>query len=260
MVKPPFNVVLYKTRARSRIKLNILGEEISAEFNIRDKYARMADIVPLARKLSTSISKAVLHRLYLGGETVPCCKGCSACCNYLVPLSVPEAFRLKEEILLIRGSGGGGNQIFEKCVTNSGSILAGIKNGFPVGGLESNYGSLGISCPFLIDGICAFYSKRPTACREYIVTGSAGFCDGGVEGPKVADMPVSVLECLGELASELEGSDLEAVILPFMFAWADDNKERDEQRWPAEMMVEKFVEILEAKACECLVESVCLSV
>jgi len=259
MVKSLFNVVLSKTKARSRIKLNIFGEEISAEFNIRDKYARMADIVPLARKLSTGISKAVLRKLCLGGETVPCRKGCSACCNYLVPLSVPEAFRLKEEILLIRG--GGGKQIFEKCVNNSRSILAGIENGLAVSDLESNYGSLGISCPFLIDGICAFYSKRPTACREHIVTGSARFCDGGgVEDPKVADMPVSVLECLGELASELEGGDLEAVILPFMFAWADDNKERDERRWPVRMMIEKFVEILEAKTGECLVESACLSV
>ncbi|MBW8001557.1 MAG: hypothetical protein FVQ80_05995 [Planctomycetes bacterium] len=156
--------------------------------------------------------------------------------------------------------GGGGNQIYEKCVSNSASILAGIENGLKASELESNYGSLGIECPFLIDGICVFYSKRPTACREHIVTGSAGFCDGSGGEPKVADMPVSVLECLGELASELEGSDLEAVILPFMFAWADDNKGRDEQRWPVEMMVEKFVGILEAKADECLVESVCLSV
>lgn len=88
MVEQPFNVVLRKTKARSRIKLSIFGEEISAEFDIRDKYARMADIVPLARKLSTGISKAVLRNLCLSGETVPCCKGCSACCNYLVPLSV----------------------------------------------------------------------------------------------------------------------------------------------------------------------------
>ena len=34
----------------------------------------------------------------LNGATIPCGEGCSACCNYLVPLAVPEVFRLREEM------------------------------------------------------------------------------------------------------------------------------------------------------------------
>jgi hypothetical protein len=55
-------------------------------------------------------------------------------------------------------------------------------------------------------------------------------------------MPVSTLKSLGQLTSELEGTSVEAVMLPLALP--------DQRIWPAEMMVERFVEIIKAMASE----------
>jgi hypothetical protein len=64
----------------------------------------------------------------------------------------------------------------------------------------------------------------------------------------VLDIPVRLPNVLGQLASELEGTDVEAVILPLSLVWFEENSERVERSWPAEMMVKRFVEIVEAMA------------
>jgi len=73
-------------------------------------------------------------------------------------------------------------------------------------------------------------------------------------------MPVSVLEALGQLAGELEQTDVEAVMLPLSFAWAQDNLERAQRTWPAVEMVKRFVEILKQKASKKKSPEVALSV
>ncbi len=247
-----------KGKEASRFELNILGEELFVTFNVEDKCAKLADIVPLARMLSTKIALKVLDRLRTEGEKVPCGKGCSACCNYVVPLSIPEVFRLREEMQsmpeqlkdLVTG----------RCLDSAKQILDGVDEKFKANEVGEWYGGLGISCPFLADGLCLLYSQRPMACREHIVTGSAQFCEiGCAEDPKVVNMSVSVLESIGELAAELEGGDVEAVMLPFVFAWSEENKERGEQRWPVEVMIKKLIEILEVKAAASSAESVCIT-
>ena len=66
--------------------------------------------------------------------------------------------------------------------------------------------------------------------------------------PDVVPMPLSVLEAVAQLASELENIDIKAVILPLAFAWAQDNIQRSRRTWPAVTMVKRFVEILKEMA------------
>ena len=61
-------------------------------------------------------------------------------------------------------------------------------------------------------------------------------------------MPVSVLECLGWLAAELEQSDVEAIMLPLALPWAEENIERSNRTWSAVAMVERFIEIIQERA------------
>ena len=61
-------------------------------------------------------------------------------------------------------------------------------------------------------------------------------------------MPLRVVECLGQLAAELEKSTVEAVMLPLALPWAQENLTRSKRQWPAKMMVELFVEIIKATA------------
>ena len=88
---------------------------------------------------------------------------------------------------------------------------------------------------------------KPANNQEYTVTGSALLCEAErtVES-QIVQMPVSVLDCLGQLTAELEQSNIEAVMLPLAIPWAQENLERGERTWPAVTMVERFVEILQA--------------
>lgn len=115
--------------------------------------------------------------------------------------------------------------------------------------LVSNwYTSLKLRCPFLSNHICSIYGQRPLACREHFIKGSARACGGQRDVAEVLEMPVQLPNVLGQLASELEGTGVEAVILPLSLVWCQENPERAERSWPAEMMVKWFVEIVESMA------------
>jgi len=80
-------------------KLDILGKRVNFRIGVGKGRARLADNVPLARTLCSKITDVVLKKTHSDGGHIPCRKGCSACCSHcLVPLSVPEALRFKEEI------------------------------------------------------------------------------------------------------------------------------------------------------------------
>lgn len=75
--------------------------------------------------------------------------------------------------------------------------------------LSKWYASLKLACPFLSNNLCTSYEHRPVACREYIVTGSALLCDDEwSDESQAVQMPISILDCLGQLAAKLEQSDI----------------------------------------------------
>ena len=238
-------------------ELNVIGQPTYFSICVAQKQARLSDITPLARMLSTQLAIMVLDKLHSNGEFIPCCKGCSACCNYLVPLSVPEAFRLREEVLAMPPEQGKAvshsfldtakiilNKKPEKFEINESAQTSNHKQ---ISELSKWYASLKLTCPLLSNNLCTSYEHRPIACREHIVTGSALLCeDEWSDGSQIVQMPISVLECLGQLAAELEQSDIEAVMLPLALPWVQENLERTERTWSAVTMVECFVEILQA--------------
>jgi Fe-S-cluster containining protein len=240
-------------------ELDVAGKIMPFHINVTAENATLADIVPLARKLSTKTAIAFLASLRENGQSVPCCKGCCACCSSLIPLSVPEVFRLREELLAMPIDSS--NRILRSCINTAERILDKTqrttylegfsKDGNPrirISQINKWYCELKLACPLLSEGLCTLYEQRPLACREHIVTGSSDPCQKDHKcRPNVAPMPVSVLEALGQLAGELEQTDVEAVMLPLSFAWAQDNLERAEQTWPAVEMVKRFVEILKQK-------------
>ena len=57
-------------------------------------------------------------------------------------------------------------------------------------------------------------------------------------------MPALITEALGQLTSELEGTNVEAVIMPLVFMWYEENWAHDERTWPAAIMVQRFVDIV----------------
>lgn len=238
-----------------RFKLDIAGERMSFGVQIARKNIRLSDIVPLARELSERLCRAALQKWRAEGSEIPCRKGCSACCRYLVPLSIPEVFRLREDLCALPAEQGAAT--LNACLSAAGKILEQTPDnrasGEPYGTnardgknrLSRWYAGLDLPCPFLSDGACSCYEIRPIACREHFVTSPAVQCAvGAMLEPSVVPMPVSLLECLGRLAAELEQRQVEAVILPLALPWALKHHDRSARTWPARTMVERFIEIL----------------
>jgi Fe-S-cluster containining protein len=238
----------------------ILGKAIPFRVGVADEQARLADIVPLARAISTKLALTVIDDLSKNGQSVSCHKSCSACCNYLIPLSVPEVFCLREE--LVSMSAGASSRILRSCLATAERILdrrlrKSYLEGFSKSGqpqmnqVSKWYAGLELACPFLSDGLCTLYEQRPIACREHMVTSSPRTCKSEESNePEVVRMPVSVLDALGQFAADLEQSDVEAVMLPLALPWAQSNLERSHRSWPAVTMVERFVDMLKLMASE----------
>ncbi len=237
-----------------RFELDVPGGPVRFRVHVAPQPARLPDLVPLARMISARLSLVTANNLRREGACVPCRKGCPACCTYMVPLSVPEAFRLCDDISALPADQR--TRVSQSCVAAAQKILEAVPedlagseltqtDSLHISRLGGWYAGLDLPCPFLSDGLCMSYRSRPLACREHLVTGSAALCRGeGADEPSVAPVPVSVLECLGQLAAELEQSELEAVLLPLALPWAQENIERSRQTWPATMMVERLIEIL----------------
>jgi Fe-S-cluster containining protein len=119
------------------------------------------------------------------------------------------------------------------------------------------YESFRLACPFLYEDACTIYEQRPMACREHYVVGSACGLDQHTGGTEPIKMPVSMSEVLGRLASDLEGTDVEALVLPLALFWADENAERGRRTWPTVMMVERLTDIVRMELARSTVAVTC---
>lgn len=241
-----------------RLGIKVFGKELDFAINVTGREAALSDIVPAARKISNKITNAIVQGLNEDDINVPCRKGCCSCCSSLIPMPVPEVFRMREELLSMPNKSS--NRILRRSINSAVRILKKTnrseylkdfskpgKNN--VNDLNKWYGELHEVCPLLSGGVCLLYEQRPIACREHIVTGTADLCrQDKLSKPNVVSMRVSVVEALGEMAGEIEGTEVEAIMLPFAQAWVQDNLWRAERKWPAMEMVKVFTEILEHKA------------
>lgn len=255
------NVVYNSNADVIGLKLDILGKSVNLHVAVAKNQARLADIVPLARTLCAKITDVVVEYVLSNAGHIPCCKGCASCCaRYLVPLSVPEALRLKEEISTAPKAQR--ESIFMDCLITTRRILSQRPPALSmdrktepsfIGHVDLNrlsdwYRSLKLPCPFLHRDMCSIYQNRPLACREYFVKGSLDPCRHQQSIVDVVKIPVQMPNVLAQLASELEGTGTEAVILPLTFFWYEQNRHRAGRTWPAVMMVKRFLEIVKEMA------------
>ncbi len=242
------------------LELNILGESVCFYIAVMDRQARLADIVPLARLLSTKVNHSVRAMLSSDGITVPCGKGCATCCYFLVVLSVPEAIQLVEEVTVEMPE-----ELGAHVVHTSHKVGKRIRQQFPKY-LASNkgnnvscselkrisdwYSTLEQPCPFLWNNTCAIYERRPIVCRDWLAIGSASQCRLG-KNNKTARIIQTLPDLgyvLGQLASELEHTNRQGIFLHDVFIWYLQNKHRCTRTWSATVMVKRFVEIAKAMA------------
>ncbi|HUT31328.1 MAG TPA: YkgJ family cysteine cluster protein [Sedimentisphaerales bacterium] len=242
------------------LEFDIFGEPASFDITAGPGRMTLAGIVPVARAICEKMTGLATEKIRQQGGHIACRPGCCACCHYLVPLSVPEAFRLMQEVLSLPESR-------QKLVQRVWLLTArrilrrkpphevlnqpldhSAKAASELNAISNWYRSLKQPCPFLREGLCTIYEIRPLACREYFVEGSYRACRGGHGSGQVVELPVRTTEVLGRLAAHLEGAAAEAVMLPLVSVWHQANRPRAEQTWPATEMVERFVEIVKQTA------------
>ena len=237
------------------LQIDVLPEPLYIHIGVRDCLATLADIVPLARALCTKLVSAMIQSLRNDGNTVPCQKGCSACCRYVVPVSIPEVLCLAKEIMsmpLARR-----RFLDESCLLSAQCILETTPQSFLNQCTNSNFGyitlkdvsnwysEISLSCPFLLDNVCTIYEERPLACREHVVIGSAAGCAStSADHSQMVQMPVSILTALAQLTSELGYIPIKVIMLPLALAWCYDNPGYLGHSWPAPHLVEQFIDIL----------------
>jgi len=236
----------------------LVGEQII----VSNSLAGLMDLVPLARMLSTRIGTRTINQATSAGTSVPCRKGCGACCKYLVPLSVPEALCLGRQIgpllekrnaTVAQGLATAANCILEGWSESRFSHDAPNYSGSEpdIESVGQWYAELGLNCPFLCDGLCTIYDTRPIACREHTVLGTSGDCDGFHPGcGNHLRMPVRVLDALAQLAARMEQTDVQAVMMPLVPFWYEENCHRELQTWPAPDLVACFLDCLAETASE----------
>jgi Fe-S-cluster containining protein len=244
------------------IELDAGPQPVSVRLTSPDEEVRLSDVVPAARLVATQLARSARSHVESGGIAVPCAKGCAACCRYLVPLSVPEAFRLREEILALDADRRRG--IIAAYIRAARLVMnaepPGAHPGEGVGAgrgaaaaeaLSRWYAGLRLDCPLLEAELCAMYPQRPIACREHMVTGDAERCsrEGG-ETAQAVRLPFSVGEALARLAADLEGTDLQAVMLPLTMLWTQEHLSRGRRTWPAGEVLRRFAEILKRMSAE----------
>jgi Fe-S-cluster containining protein len=232
-----------------RVDIPIFEKTVAARVHVADVEARLADIMPLARWLDAQIIDSAIVQMRTKGWEASCTAGCCACCYYLIPLSLPEAFCLWDELLgrpeARRAELGDRLTAATQKLLSEPFMPSSDATGEMADQMGAWYASLELPCPLLENALCSEYDIRPLACREYMVISPPEHCDGrSSQKATRIDLPVSIAESCMELAATMEGREPEGVILTSMLAWLGDNLHRHEQTFPAIELFSTFLQIV----------------
>ena len=241
------------------LDLDILGEPLHFRIAAWEKPAKLSDIVPLARIITSGICEALEKTIISNGGKIPCQKGCTACCHYLTLLSAPEAVRLLEETMRLPPKQCG--DVIENCSIMAKAVQEYISKS--IASCDTNitpdqqkafgdwYFMQNKPCVFLHNYSCSIYKQRPIVCREHFVAGTTSPCSGkGADEGYVVNVPISIRQALKTLTSNLNFTMQESIVLPCIFDWCKQNAELANRTWPAATMVKQFVKIVKEMEAE----------
>ncbi len=235
--------------AQAKFDFEYLGRRVTGVLFVESERVSLACLVPAARELADKFADIAAAHAASCGRKVSCRKGCTACCSYLLPLSAPEAMQLAGDIAefspqqrdeLLRRFDGVCGRIFASARPKSSTAES----------LGEWYAGLQASCPFQVDGLCSIYEQRPLACREWMLSSSTADCNGHQPGKGDLVPVLSMTEALGRVTAELEGDDIDAVILPLALDWALENRARAEKTYPAQAVLNCLVSVISRSAAE----------
>ncbi len=233
------------------------GERLGVAVTVPPGRARLADVVGVARGLCDRFTEVVIRRAAEAGAAVSCFKGCAACCtSFLVPVTVPEAFRLLEDLRelppgrrrRIEVALAAGTRKIEHA--DLAEALAGLDPADPAArtrqvDLAGEWWSRErFTCPLLraADGACGPYAHRPIPCREFLAVSDPALCAENRETR--LRRPFAMHAVLSAWAARMEGTRPTLILLPNLLAWLGDHPLRPRRTWPARELVDAFLATL----------------
>ena len=237
-----------------------IDETVRLRAAVPEFRATLADVVPLAREICDRLTSSVVRQVEARGRAISCAKGCGVCCtNYLVPMTVPEALRLWEDIRRLPAAD------FRRLAGAFDDAARRLAES----GLEEAYGRLDradpasmaaqrelagkwwsenrFPCPMLRDGACSLYVSRPMPCREFLVVSPPEQCRTNTETR--VRRPVAMHAVLAAWAAEMEAAEPTLVLMCNLLPWCEAHPAGARRSWPAGQIVRRLLDIL-AEAAE----------
>lgn len=226
---------------------------IRGEFPLADEPISLAEfafqILSFDERLIDIAAKSALEE---GAGKISCKPNCGACCRQAVPVSIPEAFLLRD---LMRSMPEDRSKVVLKRIDAikdslvSNNIDAELRPGETADDrwsrLSLRYFALGLACPFLENESCSIYENRPTICREFLVTSPVEACsDPELEFVRGIDNVFILSHCLARLAGILMDGEPNIIPLTHALEWAEKNLEWDSKRFDASMLYATLFDIL----------------
>lgn len=207
----------------------------------------LASLVPAARTIASRLSAMTVSILRRHDISVPCRKGCSACCHYLVPLSVAEAQALRRTIDRLQPSRRDALQAKLAAWSASSDLPSSCYPRQDKPGtfarLADRYAQRQTPCPLLHAGLCTMYDDRPIACREHAALGPSVACHHR-RGGKPTPVITSVFEALSRLHAELTDRPMEVVPMPSLHDWWERHGDDESPAGDGETMIRRLGAIL----------------
>ena len=217
--------------------------------------ARLPDVMPLARAICDEFVRRIIRGVADAGGKVTCSKGCGACCSsFLVPMTVPEALRLMEDIQTIPPAQ---KRRFEPRFLQAEkklieSDLAGQMESLDPNDPASTIGQRELAgkwwsenrfpCPLLKDESCGMYRSRPIPCREFLALSDPACCATNTETR--VSRPFSMHQVVSTWAGEFEATRPTLVLMANLLGWWQHNAERAQRSWPGVILVRRLMEMV----------------
>jgi Fe-S-cluster containining protein len=176
-----------------------LGEtSIQTETELPFEPVDLPSMLPAFRLIADQLVDVAISNAASEHKTISCKKGCGACCRMAVPVSEPEAYRLRDVIdampeprrSVIRQRFEEGMDVFRHngLLENMFQRVSGEEEEQSAMARLDAYYATGVACPFLEEESCSIYDERPLICREFLVTSPAENCSN-FDGSGVERLP-----------------------------------------------------------------------
>lgn len=175
------------------IGITVQDQPLNFEVTVPADPVKITRMLPIFQQMTNTMVGLGIKAAESDGRSISCKAGCGACCRQPVPITEAEIFHLAELVEQMEEPRRSDvKKRFADAVDhftqmgwfeNVSKCAEMVSNGHTEEGhkrlieLVDQYFVENINCPFLVDDACSVHRSRPLACREYLVTSPAEYCD-----------------------------------------------------------------------------------